>query len=480
MRDGVSSYQSLAAPMIRRIAGERILVLDGGMGTMIQARGLEEKDYRGDLLPDHPGELKGNHDLLCLTRPGLISEIHEAYLAAGADILTTNTFNATALSQRDYGLEHLVPRINEAAARLAWEAARRWTERTPHKPRFVAGCVPPTGKAASISPDADRPSFREVYFEELVAAYRQQIRVLLEGGADLLLIETVFDTLNAKAAIFAASEEIESTGRQVPIWLSATIADRSGRTSSGQTPEAFWTSVRHAAPLAVGLNCAMGAEQLRPHLRDLSACADTLVSAHPNAGLPNESGGYDQTPESMSKTMGELAREGLLNMAGGCCGTSPEHIAAIADAVAGVAPRRVPGPPAGAAFSGLDALNVPEQGGLLVNVGERTNVAGSRSFARMIGAGRYEEAAAVAASQVGQGARVLDVNVDDPLIDSAAVMRELLLWFAADPRICRVPVMIDSSSFAVVEAGLKCLQGKCIVNSLSLAQGQDELRRRAR
>lgn len=464
---------------LQRLATERILVLDGAMGTMIQAASLKEQDFRGVLLRDHKIELKGDNDLLCLTCPDLIAAIHEDYLAAGADITTTNTFNGTAISQADYGLGHLVRAINLAAARLARAAADRWTARTPAKPRFVAGSIPPTSRSASLSPDVERPGLRNVTFGALVAAYAEQVEALLDGGVDILMVETVFDTLNAKAALFAIETVQERRGTRVPVWISGTLTDQSGRTLSGQTPEAFWISVRHARPFAFGLNCALGAAQLRPHVADLARHVDTLVSVHPNAGLPNALGGYDETPAQLAAQLGEFARAGLVNIVGGCCGTTPAHIAALREVVAGVRPRQVPPAAPGTALSGLEPLRIGDDS-LLVNVGERTNVAGSRRFAQLIREERFEDALQVARQQARQGAQVLDVNLDDPLVDGPDAMRRFLLLLASDPEVARLPVMIDSSRWEVLAAGLECLQGKCVVNSLSLKEGEEELRRRAR
>ena len=464
---------------LQRYAAERILVLDGAMGTMIQAARLGEQDFRGALLRDHKKDLKGDNDLLCLTRPDVIAGIHDAYLAAGADITTTNTFNATSISQAEYGLAHLVREINLAAVRLAREAADRWTARTPDKPRFVAGSIPPTNRTASLSPDVERPGLRNVTFQELVEAYTEQVEALLDGGVDILMVETIFDTLNAKAALFAIESVQQERGTQVPVWISGTITDQSGRTLSGQTPEAFWISLRHARPFAVGLNCALGAAQLRPYVADLSRLADTLVAAHPNAGLPNELGGYDETPAQMAAQLQEFARAGLVNIVGGCCGTTPAHIAAFVEAVQGLAPRHVPAAPPGTALSGLEPLRIRDDS-LLVNVGERTNVAGSRQFARLVREEKFDEALQVARQQVRQGAQILDVNMDDPLLDGPDAMRRFLLLLAADPEVARLPIMIDSSRWEVLEAGLQCLQGKCVVNSISLKEGEAEFRRQAR
>ncbi len=464
---------------LERLCRERILVLDGAMGTMIQAAGPTEADFRGDLLRDHDQDLKGNNDLLCLTRPEIIRDIHDGYFAAGADIGTTNTFNGTVISQLEYGTGHLTADINRAAARLLREAADRWTEKTPDRPRFAAGSIPPTNRTASLSPDVERPGLRNVTYAELVTAYTEQIAALLDGGVHLLLVETIFDTLNAKAALWAIEAEFARRGSRVPVWISGTITDQSGRTLSGQTPDAFWISVRHANPFAVGLNCALGADQLRPHVEDLARHANTLVSAHPNAGLPNDLGGYDETPERMAGLLAEFARDGLVNLVGGCCGTTPEFISAFADAVAGIPPRQVPDRAPGTALSGLEPLHIRDDS-LLVNVGERTNVAGSRKFARLIRDEQFEEALAVARQQVRGGAQILDVNMDDPLLDGVEAMTAFLLLLAGDPEVARIPVMIDSSRWVVLEAGLECLQGKCVVNSISLKEGEEQFRRQAR
>ncbi len=457
----------------------RILVLDGAMGTMLQAHRLGEEDYRGILLRDHPRDVKGNHDLLCLTQPDIVRGVHEAYFAAGADIVTTNTFNGTAISQIEYGTVHLVGEINRAAARLAREAADAATRRTPDRPRFVAGSLPPTNRTASLSPDVDRPGLRTVTFAELAAAYTEQAEALLDGGVDILLVETIFDTLNAKAALFAIADVLARRGSRVPIWISGTITDRSGRTLSGQTPEAFWASVRHARPWVVGFNCALGPDLLRPHVASLARLADTCVSAHPNAGLPNDLGGYDETPAQIAAALGEWARDGLVNIVGGCCGTTPEHIAAIVDAVAGVPPRGVVAAPRSTLLSGLEPLAINADS-LFVNVGERTNVAGSRRFARLIRDGAHEAALDVARDQVRGGAQIIDVNMDDALLDAPTCMREFLNTLGSDPEIARVPVMIDSSRWEAIEAGLQCVQGKAVVNSISMKEGEDAFRARAR
>jgi 5-methyltetrahydrofolate--homocysteine methyltransferase len=458
---------------------ERILVLDGAMGTMLQRHGLDESAYRGDRFQDHPSDVRGNHDLLCLTQPDAVRWVHAAYFAAGADIVTTNTFNGTAISQADYGTAHLVREINNAAARLAREAADEATRRTPDRPRFVAGSLPPTNRTASLSPDVERPGLRTISFAELVTAYAEQADALLEGGADLLLVETIFDTLNAKAALVAIAQVLRTRREDVPVWISGTITDRSGRTLSGQTPEAFWISMRHARPWGVGFNCALGPDLLRPHVETLSRLADTLVGAYPNAGLPNAMGGYDLSPSELAAALGEYAQAGLVNLVGGCCGTGPDHIAALDDAVRGLPPRRPVDPPRFTQLSGLEPLVIRDDT-LFVNVGERTNVAGSRQFARLIREGRHEEALDVARDQVRGGAQILDVNMDDALLDGPLAMREFLNTLASDPEIARVPLMIDSSRWEILEAGLACTQGKPVVNSLSLKDGEDLFRVRAR
>jgi 5-methyltetrahydrofolate--homocysteine methyltransferase len=457
---------------------DRILVLDGAMGTMIQSHRLDEAGYRGERFRDWPKDLRGNNDLLCLTRPDIVRGIHLAYLQAGADIIETNSFNSTAIAQADYGAEALVYELNQAAARLARDAADEVEAKT-GTPRYVAGALGPTNRTASLSPDVSDPARRNVTFDELVAAYADAAAGLLDGGADLLLVETVFDTLNAKAAIFAALEVFDRRGERVPLWISGTITDASGRTLSGQTTEAFWNSVAHAAPLLVGLNCALGAAQLRQYVQDLSRAAPTFVSAYPNAGLPNEFGGYDDTPESMAAVLGEFAEHGLVNVVGGCCGTTPEHIRAIAEAVRGVPPRVPPAIERRCRLSGLEPLTIGPPI-VFVNVGERTNVTGSRRFATLIIDGKYEEALEVARQQVENGAQVIDVNMDEGMLDSAAAMTRFLRLVATEPAIARVPVMIDSSRWSVIEAGLKCVQGKSVVNSISLKEGEAEFLRQAR
>ncbi len=465
---------------LTRLAAERILVLDGAMGTMIQAHGLGEDDFRGDVLRDHDRPLKGNNDLLCLTRPDVILDIHRAYFAAGADIVTTNTFNGTSVSQSDYGTAHLVRDINLAAARLARRAADEAMAAAPGRPRLVAGSLAPTNRTCSLSPDVDDPGLRNITFGELVSAYTEEAEALLDGGVDILLIETVFDPLNAKAAVFAVRDLLARRGvPETPVWISGTITDASGRTLTGQTPEAFWISLAHAEPAVFGLNCALGPRAMRPFVEEVAAAADTLVSAHPNAGLPNELGGYDLGPDEMAGIMAEFCRDGLLNIVGGCCGSTPDHIAAIARAVADAPPRRIPAPRAGTFLAGLEPLHITPDS-LFVNIGERTNVAGSRRFARLIREGRLEDALDVARRQVRGGAQIIDVNMDDAMLDQAACMRDFLNVLAADPEISRVPVMVDSSSWEVLEAGLRCLQGKGVVRRLGVKGGEEELRGRAR
>jgi 5-methyltetrahydrofolate--homocysteine methyltransferase len=460
------------------LLAERILLLDGAMGTMIQGHRLKEPDYRGARFADWPVDLRGNNDLLCLTRPELILGIHTAYLEAGADIVETNSFNSTAVSMADYRMEALVGELNRAAAALAREAADAFEARDPTRPRFVAGVLGPTSRTASLSPDVNDPGFRNVTFDQLVATYSEAALALIEGGADLLMVETIFDTLNAKAALFALESCFAASGIRLPVMISGTITDQSGRTLSGQTVEAFWHSVMHARPLSVGLNCALGAKALRPYVQELSRVAPVYLSVHPNAGLPNEFGGYDETPETMSVLLGEFARHGFLNLVGGCCGTTPEHIRAIAAAVSGVAPRERPAPPPRLRLSGLEPLTIgPDT--LFVNIGERTNVTGSRRFAKLITEGKYDAGLAVARQQVESGAQMVDVNMDEGLLDSERAMATFLKLIASEPDISRVPLVIDSSKWSVIEAGLKCVQGKCVVNSISLKEGEAEFLRQA-
>ncbi|MBV9832307.1 MAG: methionine synthase, partial [Marmoricola sp.] len=461
---------------LTRILGERVLVLDGAMGTLIQGHGLGEDDYRGTTYAD-THDLKGDSDVLSVTQPDIIRDIHARYLEAGADIVCTNTFTATSISQADYGLAEHCYEINRQAAVLAREAADAAS--TPERPRYVAGSLGPTNRTASISPDVNDPGARNVTFDELAASYLEEANGLVDGGADLLLVETIFDTLNAKAAIFALETLFEERGRRWPVIVSGTITDASGRTLSGQTTEAFWNSVRHVRPLAIGLNCALGAADLRPYVSELSRLADTFVSAHPNAGLPNEFGEYDQTPEEMSAVLGEFVSEGLVNIVGGCCGTNPDHISAIADAAKGVQPRAVPTRPQAMRLSGLEPCNLTEDS-LFVNIGERTNITGSARFRNLIKDGDYDTALTVAAQQVESGAQVIDVNMDEGMIDGVAAMERFLRLVAGEPDISRVPVMVDSSKFEVIEAGLKCVQGKPIVNSISMKEGEEPFREHAR
>ncbi|MFL5519883.1 MAG: methionine synthase, partial [Gemmatimonadales bacterium] len=452
---------------------------DGAMGTMIQSYGLAESDYRGMRFADWGRDLRGNNDLLSLTQPQIIRAIHAAYLEAGADIIETNSFNSTAISLADYGMEELVYELNHASARVARRMADEFEARDPESPRFVAGVLGPTSRTASLSPDVNDPGFRSVSFDELAATYQEAARGLLEGGADLLLVETIFDTLNAKAALFAVESYFESSGLRVPIMISGTITDASGRTLSGQTTEAFWNSVAHARPITIGLNCALGAKDLRPYVQELSRIAPTYVSTHPNAGLPNEFGQYDEGPEYMAGLLREFAEAGFLNMAGGCCGTTPAHIRAIVRALEGLAPRTLPSPAKRLRLSGLEPIAIgPEMG--FVNVGERTNVTGSAKFAKLILAGNYEEALDVARQQVESGAQLIDINMDEAMLDSERAMTTFLNLCAAEPRITKVPFMLDSSKWTVIEAGLKCVQGKGVVNSISMKEGEAEFLRQAR
>ncbi|MFK3826226.1 homocysteine S-methyltransferase family protein, partial [Pseudomonas yamanorum] len=452
---------------------ERILILDGGMGTMIQSYKLEEQDYRGKRFADWPSDVKGNNDLLVITRPDVIGGIEKAYLDAGADILETNTFNATRISMADYGMEDLAYELNVEGARLARKIADAKTQENPAKPRFVAGVLGPTSRTCSLSPDVNNPGYRNVTFDELVENYTEATKGLIEGGADLILIETIFDTLNAKAAIFAVQGVFEELNVELPIMISGTITDASGRTLSGQTTEAFWNSVSHAKPLSVGLNCALGASELRPYLEELSNKANTHVSAHPNAGLPNEFGEYDELPSETAKVIEEFAQSGFLNIVGGCCGTTPGHIEAIAKAVAGYAPRPIPDIPKACRLSGLEPFTI-DRSSLFVNVGERTNITGSARFARLIREDNYTEALEVALQQVEAGAQVIDINMDEGMLDSKKAMVTFLNLIAGEPDISRVPIMIDSSKWEVIEAGLKCIQGKGIVNSISMKEGVEQ------
>ncbi|MGO1502794.1 MAG: methionine synthase, partial [Marinobacter sp.] len=458
---------------------ERIVILDGGMGTMIQNLQLDEKAFRGDRFADYDREVQGNNDLLNITQPALLRNIHADYLDAGADIIETNTFNSTRVSQSDYGLEEVSKELNVAAARLARQVADEYTAKDPSKPRFVAGAVGPTSKTASLSPDVNDPGFRNTDFQTLVDNYYESVEGLVEGGCDIILIETIFDTLNAKAAIYATQQYFIDSGTELPIMISGTITDASGRTLSGQTTEAFWNSISHSRPISVGLNCALGADALRPYVEELSAKANTYVSAHPNAGLPNEFGEYDQTPEEMAETIEGFARDGFLNIIGGCCGSRPEHIEAVAKAVAKYPPRKIPERPEALRLSGLEPFTGDENT-LFINVGERTNVTGSKRFLRLIKEEQYEEALSVARDQVENGAQIIDINMDEGMLDSKEVMVIFLNLVASEPDISRVPIMLDSSKWEVIEAGLRCIQGKAVVNSISLKEGEEEFIKRAK
>ncbi|WP_334127836.1 methionine synthase [Sneathiella sp.] len=471
--------KSAAFAEIEAILERRIMVLDGAMGTMIQSYKLDEAAYRGEKFREWPKDLKGNNDLLTLTRPDIIETIHDQYLAAGADILETNTFNSTSIAQADYGLEGEVYELNRQGAALARKVADRWSAKTPEKPRFVAGVLGPTNRTASISPDVNDPGYRNVTFDALVEAYDEAIGGLIDGGADIILIETVFDSLNCKAAIYAVLRYFEEMGTRYPVMVSGTITDASGRTLSGQTAEAFWASMAHVRPISIGFNCALGAKDLRPHIQSISNIANSRISVHPNAGLPNELGGYDETPEYMAEQLGEFARSGLVNIVGGCCGTGPDHIAAIAAAVSDVAPRPLPDLEPVCRLSGLEPLYLDDVAGF-VNIGERTNVAGSAKFKRLIMDGQYDAALDVAREQVLNGAQIIDVNMDDAMLDAKSAMQTFLNLIASEPDISRVPLMIDSSKWEVLEAGLKAVQGKGIVNSISLKEGEEEFIAHAR
>ncbi|EPD0968247.1 methionine synthase [Vibrio vulnificus] len=452
---------------------QRILLIDGGMGTMIQGYKLQEQDYRGERFADWHSDLKGNNDLLVLTQPQLIKEIHHAYLEAGADILETNTFNATTIAMADYDMESLSEEINFAAAKLAREAADEWTAKNPAKPRYVAGVLGPTNRTCSISPDVNDPGYRNVSFDELVEAYSESTRALIRGGSDLILIETIFDTLNAKACAFAVDSVFEELGFALPVMISGTITDASGRTLSGQTTEAFYNSLRHVRPISFGLNCALGPDELRPYVEELSRISETFVSTHPNAGLPNAFGEYDLSPDEMAEHVKEWAQSGFLNLIGGCCGTTPEHIRHMAMAVEGVSPRVLPEIPVACRLSGLEPLTIAKDT-LFVNVGERTNVTGSARFKRLIKEELYDEALDVAREQVENGAQIIDINMDEGMLDAEACMVRFLNLCASEPEISKVPIMVDSSKWEVIEAGLKCIQGKGIVNSISLKEGKDK------
>jgi len=461
------------------LLARRILIVDGAMGTMLQQHKLSEADFRGERFLDHANDLQGNNDILVLTRPDVVQDVHDTYLEAGADVIETNTFNGTSISQADYATEHLVREINVEAARIASAAAQRWNEKTPDKPRFVAGAIGPTNKTLSISPDVNDPAFRAATFDELYASYFEQIEALIEGGVDLILIETIFDTLNSKAAVLAYQDAAAAAGRDVPLMLSVTITDRSGRTLSGQTIEAFWASIAHADALSVGINCALGAEDMRPYVEALSNHATTFTSCYPNAGLPNAMGEYDEPPERTAQLLREFAQDGFVNMIGGCCGTTPGHIAQIVETVRDVDPReRHNTARPFAVFSGLEPLIIQPDSSFMM-VGERTNVTGSKKFAKLILANDYQTALEVALDQVRGGANLLDVNMDEGMLDSEQAMTTFLNLIATEPEVARIPIMIDSSKWSVIQAGLKCAQGKCVVNSISLKEGEADFLEKA-
>ncbi len=468
-----------SSKLLHQALQERILILDGAMGTMIQSKKFTDADFRGERFKDYAREISGNNDLLTITQPEAIKSIHLAYLEAGADILETNTFNSTRSSQADYGLEDLAYELNVKAAALARAACDEVYAQTPNKPRFVAGVLGPTSKTASLSPDVNDPGFRNISFDELVADYTSSAKGLIEGGADILLIETAFDTLNAKAAIFAVQQCMQELGEEIPLMISGTITDASGRTLSGQTVAAFCNSIAHAKPLSIGFNCALGAEQLRPHIEETSNIVASYVSTHPNAGLPNEFGEYDQSAEEMAEIVGEFAKRGFVNIIGGCCGTTPEHIAKLAETVSKYPPRKRPTLAPACRLGGLEAFNITSDS-LFVNVGERTNVTGSAKFASLIRAESYDDALEVARQQVEAGAQIIDINMDEGMLDSEAAMEKFLKLIAAEPEISRVPLMIDSSKWEIIETGLKCVQGKAVVNSISLKEGEEEFLERAR
>jgi 5-methyltetrahydrofolate--homocysteine methyltransferase len=468
--------------MIREVIKNRILILDGAMGTMIQRHKLTEADYRGERFKDAPGHQKGNNDLLVLTQPEIIYEIHCQYLEAGADIIETNTFNAQSISMEDYGMSEIIREMNLEAAKLARKAADYFTSLNPDKQRFVAGAVGPTNKTASMSPDVHNPAYRAVTFDLLAEAYQQQIEALIEGGVDAILIETIFDVLNAKAAIFAAEKAMQVTGRKVELMISATVADVSGRTLSGQTIRAFLASIGHADVLSVGLNCSFGAKDLKPYLQEIAGFSNVFVSAYPNAGLPNQFGEYDESPEIMAAQVKEYFDEKLVNIIGGCCGTTPDHIAAYQQLIQGAEVRvpQVNNENTGVLhLSGLEHLDINDDS-LFTNIGERCNVAGSRMFLRLINEKKYEEALLIARKQVEDGAQIIDINMDDAMLDAKEEMETFLHFIASEPEISKVPVMIDSSKWEVIEAGLKCMQGKCIVNSISLKEGEEDFLEKAR
>ncbi|HET55302.1 MAG TPA: methionine synthase, partial [Ignavibacteria bacterium] len=459
---------------LKNTLNERIMVIDGAMGTMIQRYKLTDADYRGERFKNHSNELKGNNDILSLTQPQIIKEIHKQYLEAGADIIETNTFNGTSISQADYKTEHLAYEINKAAAKIAKSAVDEVMKNNPSKPRFVAGAIGPMNKALSLSPDVNDPGYRAVTFDEVYQSYKEAVTGLLDGGADILLVETIFDTLNAKAALVAIQDLLEERNQEVPIMISGTIVDQSGRTLSGQTTEAFWISISHVKNLlSVGLNCSLGPKQMRPFIQELSKIANCYISIYPNAGLPNEFGEYDESPEAMKKVLDEFAEASFYNIVGGCCGTTPDHIKVFAEMVAKHKPRKIPKVEPYLRLSGLEPL-VFRPDSNFINIGERTNVTGSKKFARLIKEENYEEALSVARQQVEGGAQVLDINMDEGMIDSEKVMVKFLNLLSSEPDIAKLPIMLDSSKWSVIEAGLKCLQGKGIVNSISLKEGEAE------
>ena len=457
---------------------QRILILDGAMGTMIQNHRLTEADFRGERFANFACDIKGNNDVLSLTQPDIIKNIHLSYLNAGADLIETNTFSSTSIALADYQMQDLAYELNLAAAKLAREACDEITAQNPEKPRFAVGVLGPTNRTASLSPDVNNPGFRNISFDELVSSYTESISGLVDGGVDIIMVETIFDTLNCKAALFALESYFDQHQRKLPVMISGTITDASGRTLSGQTPTAFWHSVRHVNPISIGLNCALGAKEMRPHIEEISQIANCYVSAHPNAGLPNELGEYDQTPNMMAEIVAEFAESGFLNIVGGCCGTTPQHIKAIAEAMTKHQPRQIPRVKSACRLSGLEPLIIDDNS-LFVNVGERTNVTGSAKFLKLIKNEEYETALEVAKQQVTNGAQIIDINMDEGLIDSKEVMSIFLNLVAAEPDIARVPIMLDSSKWSVLEAGLKRIQGKGIVNSISLKEGEAEFIKQA-
>ncbi|NWF49945.1 MAG: homocysteine S-methyltransferase family protein, partial [Ignavibacteriaceae bacterium] len=471
---------TLTTDKLKKLLAERILVIDGAMGTMIQRHKLTEEDFRAERFKNHPYDLKGNNDILCITQPEIIKGIHRAYFEAGADIVETNTFNGTQISQADYHTENLTYEINFEAAKIAKEVAEEFSSKDKSKPRFVAGALGPTNKTLSLSPNVNDPGYRAVTFDEMVNAYYEQTRGLVDGGVDIILIETIFDTLNAKAAIIAVQKYLDEKRIELPLMISGTIVDQSGRTLSGQTVEAFYISVSHAKNLvSVGLNCALGAKQMRPFVEDLSNVSDKFISVYPNAGLPNEMGGYDETPQTMASILEDFLVSGFVNIVGGCCGTTPDHIKAIAEKVKNHKPRIPKQQDPYLRLSGLEPVVLRPDSNFM-NIGERTNVTGSKKFARLIKEEKYDEALSVARDQVEGGAQVLDVNMDEGMLESEKVMTKFLNLLEAEPDIAKLPIMIDSSKWSVIEAGLKCLQGKGIVNSISMKEGEEAFKEHAK